>query len=236
MVELDEVDERERRNEFMSSVSDFMLAVKNIAEVAPPMMPVALEMLKFVVRGFAVGRSLEASIEDAADQIKKQMAAPKPPPPPTTEEVKLKVAQEQFASEERIAKAHEEAETDRTELEQTVKLQIAGLGGQIELVALEKEALDAAEQGEVEHQRAMQLQAQVPLPGQPPQGPPGMMPMPQRPPMGNPLIEAQGRGHAQTQAILSKLMEAVNQPRVHTPVRGPDGLIQHSISKPAGQA
>lgn len=103
MIELDEVDERERRNEFMSSVSNFMLAVKNIAEVAPPMMPVALEMLKFVVRGFNVGRSLEASIEDASDAIMAQLKAPKPPPPPSPEEVKLKISAADIASKEKIA-------------------------------------------------------------------------------------------------------------------------------------
>jgi hypothetical protein len=87
MVELEEVDERARRNEFMSTVSNFFNAMKNVTAIGPQMVPVALEMLRFVVRGFSVGRALEASIEDASAQIQQQMKNPPPPQPPESIQV-----------------------------------------------------------------------------------------------------------------------------------------------------
>ncbi len=81
MVELDEVDERQRRTEFMETVSNFMNAAKNVSSLHPALMPVALEILKFAVRGFSVGRTLEGAIEDAQRRIDEEMKNPKPPQP-----------------------------------------------------------------------------------------------------------------------------------------------------------
>lgn len=93
MVELDESEQEQRREKFMSSVSNFFNSMKNIGQMAPEMMPVAMEMLKFVVRGYAVGRSLEASIEDAVTKIKARLTNPPPPvPDPALEVAKVKEA------------------------------------------------------------------------------------------------------------------------------------------------
>lgn len=81
MVELDEVDERQRRTEFMETVSNFMNAAKNVSSLHPALMPVALEILKFAVRGFSVGRTLEGAIEDAQRRIDEEMKNPKSPQP-----------------------------------------------------------------------------------------------------------------------------------------------------------
>lgn len=116
MVELDEVDERQRRTEFMEAVSNFMNAAKNVSSLHPAMMPVALEMLKFTVRGFGVGRSLESSIEDAIMTIEEEMKNPKPPPVDPTVELKKE-----------IEMIKQEGETQRVEMANEVKLQIAGL-------------------------------------------------------------------------------------------------------------
>lgn len=91
MVELDEVDERQRRTEFMEAVSNFMNAAKNVSSLHPAMMPVALQMLKFTVRGFAVGQALEGAIEDAIAQIEQEMKNPKPPQPDPTVVLKKEI-------------------------------------------------------------------------------------------------------------------------------------------------
>jgi hypothetical protein len=117
MIELDELGEQERRDKFMSSISNFLNAMKNVAAIGPEMIPVAFEMLKFVVRGFSTGRELEASIEDAAEQVKQRLAAPPPPPEPDPNE-KLKA---------QVAQATQAEETKRTAMEIASKERIAGL-------------------------------------------------------------------------------------------------------------
>ncbi len=111
MVELDEGEQEQRREKFMSSVSNFFNSMKNIGQMAPEMMPVALEMLKFVVRGYAVGRPLEASIEDASNKIKTRLANPQPPQPEPAVEV---------------AQIRDQGETQRTQMEIDAEAALAG--------------------------------------------------------------------------------------------------------------
>lgn len=116
MIELDEVDERQRRTEFMEAVSNFMNAAKNVASLHPAMMPVALEMLKFTVRGFSVGRALEGAIEDTIMTIEQELKNPKPPQPDPTEVLKKE-----------IEKMRQDGETMRTQMTNDTKEAIAGL-------------------------------------------------------------------------------------------------------------
>ena len=142
MVELDEVDERGRRNDFMSTLANFFLAMKNIASVAPEMMTVSLEMLKFVVRGFPVGRTLEYAIEDAATKIAQRMAQPKKEGP-SPEELKLIVAEMQEKAETMRLRIKEDGATDREELKTSLALTLQGMADQIEKLTMSYASLDA---------------------------------------------------------------------------------------------
>jgi hypothetical protein len=182
MIELDEVDERERRNEFMSNVSNFFLAMKNVTAIGPEMVPIALEMLKFVVRGFAVGRGLEAAIEDASDAVVQRSKNP-PPPPPTPDEIKMYIAQMGEQAETFRLRLKEDAATDREELKASVQLTIAGLEQQIQAVMQQQAMLDQASDAD-DQQDFSALQPQpLPVPGQQPPPQPGP---PQGPPQGAP--------------------------------------------------
>lgn len=156
MLEPDEAQERERRDSFMSTVSNFMNAVKNIAGIAPEMMPVALEMLKYTVRGFSVGRSLEASIDDAADKVKARLAKP-PPQEPSEAEVKMKLEQMNQAHEKAMLQLKEDAATDRAELDATLQLTLHNLETKLMAVAQGTQALDASLSPEPPPQPAPQL-------------------------------------------------------------------------------
>jgi hypothetical protein len=225
MVELDQVEERERRNDFMSTVANFFLAMKNIAEVAPPMMPVALSMLRFVVRGFSVGRDLEAAIEDAEAAIRKQIAAPKPPPPPTPEEVKMMISKAEIAaeekltmfksaSEERIAEAANEAKESVATLDASVKLVLANLEQEFEKLMLGQQVL----QSSMEQTESRQHDMSMALMQRPPTGPAG-------PDLGaafTPIAEGLAQGNQNTQALLAHLAEQAGKSRSRT-VRHSDG-------------
>jgi len=143
MLEPDEAQERDRRNDFMSTVSNFMNAIKNVAAIAPEMFPVALEMLRFTVRGFAVARSLESAIEDASDAIKKRLAEPKQEEPG---EAQVKMALEQMKQQGEMARVQlrEGAATDREELKTTLALALQNLEAKIMAVVAGKQVLDQA--------------------------------------------------------------------------------------------
>lgn len=160
MIELDEVDERSRRTEFMEAVSNFMNAAKNITSFNQHLLPVVLEMLKFVVRGFKTGRGIESSIEDAEQKIIEESQNPQPPQPDP--DVVLKKEMED---------AKQQAETARNTEDNKTKLRIAGMKemtaldtkGQ-ELEHKDRQAANSqafeAEQGEVQAQRDQSKQEQ----------------------------------------------------------------------------
>lgn len=153
MVELDAIEEQEQRNTFMSTLANFFLAMKNIASVAPEMMLVSLEMLKFVVRGFPVGRSLEASIEDACTKIQQRLENPQKPGP-SPEEIKMMIAKLQQAAETDRTKMKEEGATDREEFKGTVALELAGLDAKIDKMGMDFTRL--SDQIDREHEAAQQ--------------------------------------------------------------------------------
>lgn len=114
LVEADEVEERGKRNDFMSVVSNFMNGAKNISAGVPEMMPVVLEMLKFVVRGYPVGRGLESTIETASEAIMAKLANPELPQPDPTEVLRLQADE-----------AKQEAETRRELMRSMTKSEVA---------------------------------------------------------------------------------------------------------------
>src|SRR5262249_17246485 len=77
--------EREARTQFVQGVTQFIETAAQISAQLPQFAPLAAKMLQFAVRGFRVGRDLEAAIEEFADKAemdaKAAAAAPKPPTP-----------------------------------------------------------------------------------------------------------------------------------------------------------
>lgn len=156
MVELDEVDEQQRRDKFMSTVSNFFLAVKNIAAVSPAMMPVALEMLKFTVRGFATGRTLESAIDDAAAKITAEMAKPPQPPQPDPNiVVKLK-------ADENIEMIRQRGETERAAAAAVQESKLAVFEARLEEQKLASEERIAAMEARAD-QEVEKLKGQITL-------------------------------------------------------------------------
>lgn len=140
MIELDAAEEQSRRTEFMSAVSNFMLAAKNVASLHPAMMPVTLEMLKFVVRGFSVGRSLESSIEDASQKILEQLQNPQPPQPDPNEVLKKEIEQMRQQGEDRRMQWELQSEERLAGLEHQLSTQAETMKAQIQQASEERSA------------------------------------------------------------------------------------------------
>jgi hypothetical protein len=77
-IEPNDQEEKQRRIEFVSAVGKYLAESMPVVQAAPQLLPVIIEGLKFLVRGFRVGREMEDIIDRAADAL--QQAAANPPP------------------------------------------------------------------------------------------------------------------------------------------------------------
>jgi hypothetical protein len=81
LVQMDEQRERAERTEFLTAVGTFMEKALPLAQNAPQMVPMLMELLKFAVAAYKVGKTMEGVIDQAAEQLKQSTANPKPTPP-----------------------------------------------------------------------------------------------------------------------------------------------------------
>ena len=84
MIYQDEQQEKQDRVEFLSAVAQFMQTALPVANQAPELTPLLMEMLKFGVTAFKAGKGMEGLIDETADKFRAQAKAmegqPKPPP------------------------------------------------------------------------------------------------------------------------------------------------------------
>lgn len=81
LVIMDEQRERSERNEFLTAIGSFLREALPMAQASPVMVPLLMEMLKFAVSAYKVGKTMEGVIDQAVEQLKQQAANPAPPPP-----------------------------------------------------------------------------------------------------------------------------------------------------------
>ena len=74
MLYADEQQEKADRIEFMTATSGFVEKAVQAAQVAPQLVPLMMDLLKFGVTGFRVGRTLEGEFDNLADQMKQAQA------------------------------------------------------------------------------------------------------------------------------------------------------------------
>ena len=88
-IAADEEADKASRVEFLGAVTQFVQGWAEPLAAAPQLAPMAAEMLKFAVRGFKAGETLESVIEQTMDAISQQaMQPPEPPPPDPAQEAK----------------------------------------------------------------------------------------------------------------------------------------------------
>lgn len=94
-IEPDEAADKARRVEFVQAVGKYLAESLPVVQQAPQMLPVIVEGLKFLVRGFRVGAEMEDVIDRAADQLAQaaQAAASAPPQQPPTNPADMAKAQ-----------------------------------------------------------------------------------------------------------------------------------------------
>jgi hypothetical protein len=117
MIFQDEQQEKQDRVEFLTAVSSFIQTALPVAQGAPELTPLLMEMLKFGVTAFKAGKQMEGLIDETADKFREQAKAmegqPKAPPP----EVQKAQAESQAKMQEIQAKGQMELQLKQADVE-----------------------------------------------------------------------------------------------------------------------
>lgn len=169
-VEADQVMEKEAVVEFMGALAQFMTAALPLAQAAPPLAKPLTQSLMHAMRRFKMGRAVEASFEQAFDQLQQasQQGAGQPQRDPAAE---AQAVQAKATAEAAQMKAQTDVQVSQMKAQaQIQKAQMEAAVGEAELEVkqrqlafqMRKMEMEAAE-AEAAHQtklRQLQLKAQ----------------------------------------------------------------------------
>lgn len=114
LVQFDENAEKQNATDFLTAVSTYMEKAAAVGMQAPQLVPLLMELLKWGVQRFKVGKTIEGTIDQAIDELKKQAAMPKPPPPPDPHvqaaQIKAQATAVEAQTEQHVAPIRAQAE------------------------------------------------------------------------------------------------------------------------------
>lgn len=155
MIQMDEAQEKEDRLEFLKATSDFLKNAVPAATENPTLAPLLLDMLKFGVTGFKVGKQIEGAFDEAADALKKAAQNPQPKVDPKIEAIKAQAQTDQQQMAQDAQQAQQELQA-----KQAYDQFKAGLDAQVEQAKQQAQAQEVEQQNRMEAARSQQ-QAQL---------------------------------------------------------------------------
>jgi hypothetical protein len=142
MLYADETQEKQDRVEFLTATSSFIEKAVQGAQAAPELTPLLMDLLKFGVQGFRVGRTLEGEFDTFADQAKdkqKQLAANPPQPQPNPEVLKMQAEQQKSQADMQMTQAKMQQDSQLEQLKLQLAQQEASSKAQLEAERLQFE-------------------------------------------------------------------------------------------------
>lgn len=166
LVELDEMQEKQDRMEFLTAAAGF---IEKAIQAPPELAPLLGEMMMFGVRSFKAGKSMEASLEQFIQQATEKAKQPQQPQP-NPELLKLQADQQKSQVDMQMKQAEmaasQQSEAAKFQLEQA-KMQAQQQAEQMRLqadmqAAQQKAELEAAlEQQRMAHEQALEESRQA---------------------------------------------------------------------------
>lgn len=126
MIYQDEQQEKQNRMEFLQAVGGFLTQAIPAAQATPELTPMLIEMLKFGVTAFKVGKQLEGMIDETADKFREQAKAMEgQPKPPTPDEIKAQTEMQkvQAQSQARMQEMQFQAQIEQQKLQAEMELE-----------------------------------------------------------------------------------------------------------------
>lgn len=146
MIMMDEQQEKQDRMEFLSATSSFLEKCVQASQVAPQIVPLALDMLKFGVTGFRVGKTMEGVIDQTADEMKQMIAQQQANPKPDPEQMKIQAQQQmeqaklQAETQMEQMRSQMEAQKNVAEMQQQAQIEQLKAQNQAELERIKQQA------------------------------------------------------------------------------------------------
>ena len=163
LIQLDEVQEKQDRMELLTAFGAYLEKAAQAAMAAPQMMPLIMEMGKFAVTSFKIGKAIEGTFDQALDQIKEAAANPQPPPPdPAMEKVKMEGQADQARMQMEQQKGQAEMQMEGQKMQQQGQLEQAKAGAEQQRMAAEMELAKQKAMLEIQLERE-KAQAQLAL-------------------------------------------------------------------------
>ena len=162
MVQLDESQEKQDRMEFLESTGTFMERALPLAQIQPEMAPLLVELLKFGVTGFKVGKTVEGMFDETLDKLKQAAANPQPKPNPEMEKLQMEAQmsqaemQQKMQSDAQLLQFKQQAEQQKLQAQFELDQRKAQLDAQVEQSKQAAQAQQNQHQNELEAQRAAQ--------------------------------------------------------------------------------
>jgi hypothetical protein len=151
LAQIDEQADKQNANEAVQAIGLFLRDALPMVQQAPEMLPMASEMLLFLVRRYRAGRSLESAIEQAMKslQAKAQQAAQQPP---QQNPEMLKLQAEQQAEQARM-----QAQAQTEQMKMQAQAQLEQGKAQLEMQMQEAKAQADMQLEQMKEQFALQL-------------------------------------------------------------------------------
>jgi hypothetical protein len=164
MVQMDEAQEKQDRMEFLEATGGFLQKALPVVQQAPQVAPIVIEMLKFGVTAFKVGKTIEGQFDTVLDQVLQQ--AQNPQQKPSEEEIKAQAEQQkmmmQAQLDERGKQIDFQLEQQRMVMESRLEEQRQRNDMLVERHKQEMQAQQIAHQNQLEAQRnALQAQQEA---------------------------------------------------------------------------
>lgn len=119
LVQMDEQQEKQDRMEMLTAIGAYLEKALPIVQGAPEVAPMVLELMKFAVTAFKVGKGVEGMIDETMDKVKagieQKAGQPKPPDPEM-----LKVQAKQQADQAKL-QADQQAEMARAQADMAIE-------------------------------------------------------------------------------------------------------------------
>lgn len=162
MAYQDEQQEKQDRMEFLQATGQYLDIVAKTAAGMPMLLPLSIEMLKFCVTGFRVGKNLEGTIDLAVEQMKQQAAQaaqqPKPNPEAMRAQATTQAAQIKVQGSQQENQASEQAETQREQMRLQAQQQQADKdkAHEAQMAAIATQSQHASEQMAEQHAKDLE--------------------------------------------------------------------------------
>lgn len=163
MVQMDEVQEKSDRMEFLKTAGGFVQNLVQLSQspAAAQLMPLTVSMMKYGVTAFKVGKGLEGEFDATVDSIKDQIAqqakqSPSPPESVQVAMVKQQGKMQEIQANAQIDSQHFMAEQQAEQAAEARQLQAEQMRINMEMQAQERERQTQM----LQEQRKQEMQAQ----------------------------------------------------------------------------